>query len=354
LDIKSWFKSSIKRYFEIDDPIEIKKNKTVRLCETYDLHNFCRSSYTGNHEYSLFTVYGNRIHRFDYCGLGPSKKWSRYSESNNGVHKWKSHANGRTQFFIDEVRNHYHNDIDSDVYSPLVSLGNNEPSYSFPVWRRRLGRPNRIDDSFLNNFAINHLSADSPQLLSEIREYQQRYNQYIKKIDSLPLIIDSIVKSKFIERGVYPTATNNYHSIGYYHFGDVAVLLEQVWDNYLHYIEDLETYRSKNNIVTRSYSENNNILFLDTLVIGNGDRNMKDRMREVLNGLPQAQKILTALRDLRDSRRDLDSRVNSIQTLAITFHTQIRRNRYQTLCPCCPTQDPAIWNSTYYYGRRRA
>jgi hypothetical protein len=89
----------------------------------------------------------------------------------------------------DEVRNHYRNDIDNDVYSPLVHLRNNEPGYNLPVWRRRLGRPNRIDESFLNTSAIYHLNIDSPRLLTEIRENQNQYNRFVKNMETLPLMI---------------------------------------------------------------------------------------------------------------------------------------------------------------------
>jgi hypothetical protein len=170
------------------------------------------------------------------------------------------------------------------------------------------------------------------------------YEQYIKKIEALPRIIDSIVKSKFIENGIYPTTSNNYHNIGYYHFGDIALLLEQVWDNYLHYVDDFESYRTKNTIVTRSYNEKNNILYLDSIVIGSGNDDMKDRMRLVLNSLPHNMKILNALRDLYYSRRDLDRRVTLIQALANPFHAQIMRGQYRTLCSCCPTHNSSIWD----------
>lgn len=77
---------------------------------------------------------------------------------------------------------------------------------------------------------------------------------------------------------------DNYHNIGYFHFGDVAYVLEQVWDNYLHFIGNLESYKLKNRIASGSYSENNNILYLDGLVIGNGAENMRVEMRDVMNG----------------------------------------------------------------------
>ncbi len=272
------------------------------------------------------------------------KKFVRYSENDNGIHTWKSYAGGRTPFFIARVENHYHNEIDNDVYSPLVALGNDEPGYDFPVWRRRLGIPNPIDESFLTPTAFNHLTLDSPELLAEIREYQKRYNQYSMNIESLPRIIDSIVKSKFIERGIYPTPSDNYHNVGYYHFGDVAFLLEQVLDNYLHYVDDLPSYRTNNYIATRSYSKKDDILYLDGLVIGNGNCDQKDQMREALDGIPHIQIILNALKDLYDGRHDLDNRVSRIQILANPFHIQITRNQYRTLCPCCPTQNASIWD----------
>jgi hypothetical protein len=337
MNFKSWFKCNTIRYFALNDTCrdDYKNRYTDSIDNNAGIHNSSQSSASSSIIGSWWNYYSNN--RVD-------KEFARYSEYDNGLCTQENITDGYSTFFINEVRNHYRNDIDNDVYSPLVSLGNNEPGYDFPVWRRHLGRPNRIDESFLNAFTINHLGVDSPELITEIREYQNHYNQYFKSIESLPRIIDSIVKSKFIERGIYPTTSDNYHNVGYYHFGDVAFLLEQVLDNYLHYVNDLPSYRTNNYIAIRSYSKKDDILYLDGLVIGNGNCDQKDQMREALDSIPQIQIILNALRDLCDSRHDLDRRVNRIQTLANPFHIQITRNRYRTLCPCCPTQNASIWD----------
>jgi hypothetical protein len=333
----NWFKSSIKRYFEIDvDPVT---NDKSGLRQNSNISGLWNNDSDGSSELHIRDSWSTG----DLVYVGNVKKCARYGKDARRAFSSKTDTR-RSPFFIARVENHYHNEIDSDVYSPLVALGNNEPGYDFPVWRRRLGISNPIDESFLTPIAVSHLTHDSPKLLAEIIEYQKHYNQYHRDIESLPRIIDSIVKSKFIECGVYPTTSNNYHNVGYYHFGDVGVLLEQVWDNYLHYVDDLKSYKAKNNVAIRSYSERDDILFLDGFVIGNGDCDQKDKMREALDGIPCIRIILNVLKDLRDRRLDLDSRVDRIQSLAIPFHTQIRRNHYRTQCPCCPTQNPAIWN----------
>jgi hypothetical protein len=341
----NWFKSNIKRYFEIDvDPITIRKNVTCGLPETGHSSDIFYYLRVGNYEYNLPRIWRGRFHRFVNNLNGFNERWCGYCEGDSRLHKWNSYADGRAPFFIARVEFHYHNEVENDVYSPLVALGNDEPGYGFPVWRRRLGTPNPIDESFLTPTAVNHITQDSPRLLAEITEYQKHYNQYYKNIESLPHIIDSIVRSKFIEVGVYPTSSNNFQNIGYYHFGDVAHVLEQVWDNYLHFIDNLDSYKSKNRIATGSYSERNNILYLDSLVIGNGEESLRERMQKVMSGLPHNRRILSALSNLLESRRDLDRRVDLIQSLSSPFLTQIRRSNYRTQCPCCPTQNSAIWN----------
>jgi hypothetical protein len=333
----NWFKSRIRRYFEID--VKPTTNNTIGLCEDSNLSGLRFLGSYGHSKCDLRYIWNTGI-RVDDPGY--NKKRARYDKNSCRVLSTKTDTRG-SPFFINRVENHYHNEIDSDVYSPLAALGSDEPGYEFPLWRRRLGIPNSLDESFLTPTAINHLTRDSQKLLTEIREYQKHYNQYLKKIESLPRIIDSIVKSKFIDRGVCPTISNNYKNIGCY-YREVESLLEQVWYDYLHYIGDFSSYIAKNNIAIRTYRVQDNCLLLNGYIIGNGDCGHRDKMREVMNGLPQTQKILNALSDLHDSRHDLDRRIDTIQTLANPFLTQIRRGRYRTLCQCCPTQNPSIWD----------
>ena len=199
---KNWFKCNTIRYFALN--VECRDNHK-NWC-TRCLDNNTNINDPSQSSISSCTI-GSRWNYSTNSRMG--KKFVRYSENDNGIHTWKSYAGGRAPFFIARVENHYHNEIDNDVYSPLVALGNDEPGYDFPVWRRRLGIPNPIDESFLTPTAFNHLTLDSPELLAEIREYQKRYNQYSMNIESLPRIIDSIVKSKFIERGIYPTPSDH-------------------------------------------------------------------------------------------------------------------------------------------------
>jgi hypothetical protein len=63
-----------------------------------------------------------------------------------------------------------------------------------------------------------------PNLSNEIIEYRNR-RLHIKNVESLPQIVNSIVKSKFIKFGIYPVPTDNYKKEGYYHFEDVSHLL---------------------------------------------------------------------------------------------------------------------------------
>jgi hypothetical protein len=137
-----------------------------------------------------------------------------------------------------------------------------------------------------------------------------------KNVESLPLVISSVVKSKFIESGIYPTVSNNYHNIDYYHFGDIDYLLQLVWEDLIYYVDDLASLRTRNNIATLTYSNLGDILKLGNWVIGNGNDAQRATMQEVLNNIPQLQIILNAFRDLRNNKLELDSRVEHIRNLA--------------------------------------
>jgi hypothetical protein len=64
---------------------------------------------------------------------------------------------------------------------------------------------------------------------------------HIKNVEALPLIIDSLVKSKFIEVGIYPVKTD-YEEIGYYHFGDVNTELSLAWQTFLNSGRNIESF----------------------------------------------------------------------------------------------------------------
>ena len=121
--------------------------------------------------------------------------------------------------------------------------------------------------------ACNHISEDDPRLLIEITEYRNHFEQYTQELDSLQCIIDCIVKSKFIKCGIWPTTSDNYQNIGYYHFGDVANLLELVWDNYIYYMDEVKSFNTKNSIVIQTYNTQGDVLKLGNWVLGNGMKN---------------------------------------------------------------------------------
>ena len=188
-------------------------------------------------------------------------------------------------------------------------------------------------------------TADKPDLLNEIIEYRKRLEFHIKNVESLPRIVDSIVKSKFIECGIYPTHTDNYRKEGYYHFGDIDHLLNvDMCEGFLCSNRDIQSFVRNFNFLGREFSEDEHFLRLGNFVIGRGNEQQRQTMREVLTQIPKNHLILNALNGLMNSKSDLDTRSARIRGMANPLSRSIANLEYRTLCTCCPTQDNIIWN----------
>ena len=334
---KRWFKCNTIRYFALD----VKCRDNHKNWYTRCLDNNTNINDPSQSSISSCTI-GSRWNYSTNSRMG--KKFVRYSENDNGIHTWKSYAGGRAQFFIAQVRTHYRH-LNNEVYTPLTTL-NTEYSREglvSPLWKRHLGIGGRIPTNFLNDVAIRHLSEDNPQLLTEVRNYRLLYDQYKTKLKSLQRTIDCIIKNRFIERGVYPTASNNFHGLGCY-IGEVNSLLELVWVDFVTHINNVDVYHRSNNIANRTFVHNGNLLALDGFLIGRGDEQQIRDMETIMRNIPEIRVILDAFRDLRNSRDDLNNRAQLIRDLSQPFSNAIRHNEYQTLCSCCPTQNATIWD----------
>jgi len=206
---------------------------------------------------------------------------------------------------------------------------------TYPSWKKHFVVNGNIQDDFLTDTATMHLMADG--LWNEISEYRQHLELHRRRVESLPLIINSIVKSKFIESGIYPTVSNNYHNVGYYHFGDIDYLLQLLWEDQIYYGDNIVSFRTNNNIATLTYSNLGDILKLGNWIIGNGNEAQRANMQTVLNSIPQIHIIINAFRDLRKNKYELDSRADRIRNLANPLRTKLVWNEYDTQCTCCPS-----------------
>jgi hypothetical protein len=202
-----------------------------------------------------------------------------------------------------------------------------------------------VPDNFITEAGRNHISVDNVDLLNEISEYKERLKLHIKNVEILPHIIDSTIKSKFIEAGIYPVRTGNYEDIGYYHFGDVNMQLNVTWDNFLTSGRNIEAFVRRYNFNGLQFNEDQGYLKLGGFVVGRGNNEQRIRMRQILNEIPRNHFILNALNNLMNNKLDLDRRAQRIRNMATPLSQAITDREYRTVNRnCCPTHDPSIWN----------
>jgi hypothetical protein len=191
--IAAWFKCNAIRYFEINVSTATGYQNSV------DSH-FPVLNNNRNQRYVSFI--GDRNSTICSTDGWTCQRQPGSNQTNSRLPTTKTkEAAGRYQFFIGEVRNHY-DVLNRLVYSPLSSLGLNlvvDNPYEYPPWKSRMRVNGHIPDDFLTDMARYHLSTDGPNLLNEIIEYRNRFRIHNKNVESLPRIIDSIVKNMFIK-----------------------------------------------------------------------------------------------------------------------------------------------------------
>lgn len=259
--LAKWFKCNAKRYFEINvDSLKIERNGVARLCQGGFDSDFYPSYNTWYQKPSVIVGSGRNMagYNIGICQgqLGHNRQSGRIGETKI------PEATSRYGFFISEVRYHY-DILNRQVYEPLSSLGLNPivNPYEYPSWKSRLKVYGCVPDDFFTDMATRHISGDMPNLLNEIIEYRNRLRLHIKNVNLLPRIVDSIVKSKFIEAGVFPTSPDNYRKDGYYHFGDVDhVLNVDICEGFLLGDRDVRTFARNFNFLNREFSEDDRFL----------------------------------------------------------------------------------------------
>jgi hypothetical protein len=335
--VAAWFKCHAIRYFELDASIANIYQNSVDY-HFPDLNNNWNQNY--------LSYMGDRN-----SAICNSDDWicqgqPRCNQRDSRHISTKNKAVRRYQFFIGEVRNHY-DVVNRQVYGPLSNLGLShvDNPHEYPSWKSRLKVNGYIHDNFLTDMARHHISNDSPELLGEITDYMKCFRLHTKNVDSLPRIIASMVKSKFIESGIYPTPIDNYKKEGYYHFGDVGHILSvDICEGFLCGDRDVQSFVRNFNFLGHEFSEDERFLRLGSHVIGRGNKQQRDTMRDVLMQIPRNRLILNALNDLMNSKLDLDTRATRIRNMATPLSTSIVNLEYRRLYDCCPTQDSTIWN----------
>ncbi|MGB6532344.1 MAG: hypothetical protein WBF33_29935 [Candidatus Nitrosopolaris sp.] len=343
--LAKWFKCNAIRYFQINvDILKIGRNGAAWLCQG-DLDSSFSSSYnTWYRKLCLVDRWSNN--RTDYSiGIYQGQSGFNREISRNEETKIPE-ATSRRGFFINEVKNHY-TVLNREVYEPLSGLGLNPIAnpYEYPSWKSRLKVNGYIGDDFLTTMAIQHLSADMPDLLNEIIEYRNRLEFHIKNVESLPRIVDSIVKSKFIESGIYPTHIDNYKKEGYYHFGDIDHLLNvDMCEGFLCGNRDIQSFVRNFNFLGREFTNKGDILYLGGLVIGRGNAEQRRNMERVIKELPKDRLILNSFNDLMNNKIELENKASHIRNMAAPMTKSIANKEYRGLFSCCPTQDETIWD----------
>jgi hypothetical protein len=343
--LAKWFKCNAIRYFEINvDTLKIERNGATRLCQG-GLDSGFPPSYNTWYRKSCVVDRWNS-NRADYS-IGICQGQSGFNRQISRIAETKiQEATSRYGFFINEVRDHYAV-LNRQVYEPLSSLGLNPVAnpYEYPSWKSRLRVNGYIRDDFLTAMAIQHLSADMPDLLNEIIEYRNRLEFHIKNVESLPRIVDSIVKSKFIESGIYPTRTDNYKKEGYYHFGDIDHLLNvDMCEAFLCGNRDIQHFGRNFNFLGREFTNKGDILYLGSLVVGRGNAEQRKNMERILKELPGDTLILNSLNDLMNNKIDLENKASHIRNMATPTTKSIANKEYRGLFSCCPIQDEMIWD----------
>lgn len=305
-----WFKSNTIRYFELN---EWKDNKNLDNNSRYTSFNFTQYYYNSNRD-----IFDNNV------GARLDKQRSRYFHKNNGINKTTTQ---RHTFFINEVRNHYNN-LNRDIYQPLSELGlNSVVNITTPSWISYLTVSDTLPDNFLTENGRLHITNDNNDLLEEINQYRRILKFYGENLKALPRIIDAVVKSKFIEEGIYPVKTGNYEKMGYYHFGDVCRQLALTWHNFLSSDRNIQSFIRDYNFNGLQFNEQGDHLKLGDFIIGRGTNEQRRCMRDVLNTIVRNHMILNAFNDLmRSKNRSLYSGRNN-KKYGCTSFTINKRSR---------------------------
>jgi hypothetical protein len=331
-----WFKSNTIRYFELNECKTIDNSKN---CNNYNRHNNIN-----------FGQYFHKSHRnrtdID-VNIGIDKQQSRYHQKNNRIDKTfgKNITSNRQGFFINDVRTHY-NIINRNVYVPLSRLQVVMKTNIAPEWKARLQCVQNLTDEFLSPMAVQHISADNEGLLQQIRDYIALLNLHIKNVESFSLTTNAIIKSKFIEHGIYPTTTDNYEKEGYYYSGEANTQLNLTWMDFLVSSMDIQAFTRTYNFGGLQFTEDvdNSLVRLGKFIIGKGNHIQRTNIINIFNSTPRNGLILRGLIDLTNSISDLERWAQRIRNIATPISQSITDYQYRTLTNCCPTHDTSIWN----------
>jgi hypothetical protein len=341
-EIAAWFKSNAIRYFDVDtNNVSAEKNRTFRIYQNRTLDSFINSSNQRNYQYRIFI---DREYYANNDNIRIHKGGIRHTKNNSRVnYRKKKRETSRYSFFANEVRKHYNN-LDKDVYQPLSTLYIREGEYDYSPFHRFRIKVNNISDNFLSDMAIKHIAIDNTNLFDAIKDYMEYLILYNRSVESAPRVIESIVKSKFIQAGIYPTDIDNYSKVGYYHFDEVITILDLIWEDFLHSDMNIQSFIKSYNFRGLKYSKYEDILKQGAFIIGKGNDIQRDNMIKVLEQIPKNRLILKAFVDLVNSKSELERRAKRVRDMAASISNLISKHEYKTLCNCCPTQDSNIWN----------
>ena len=325
--ILNWFKFNAIRYFELDEFIENNKNNNYPYIN--NSNNIRSFKYDSEHSIYSWRNFGSWINNNWF-----SKQFSRCRTKDNRNYTFKSNT-GQQPFFIDEVRNHY-TILNQVIYLPLSNIITQDNENGI---KSRLELNTTLNEQILSHPFIQHLQNDNNNLFQEIQNLIHNINQHNFMIEQMMYTKDKIVKNKFIENGIFPVYENNYRSLGYYHFQDVSHVLEIIWTAFV-ISRDIELELSRFDFNTREQ-----ILRAGGFIIGRGnDENELTEMQRIFEQVVRDPLILNSLIRLSGNRQQLVARINQINTFMRNLSRAIQENRYRTLCECCPTLNPNIWN----------
>lgn len=242
----------------------------------------------------------------------------------------KFNSNSPTKsFFIDR---HYTR-LNEAIYIPLSNIIIQDSENGI---RTRLHLITNINEHLLSHPFIQHLRNDDNNLYEQLQNLIPNIKQHNFMVKQMMYTIESIIKNKFIENGIFPVYDSNYHSIGYYHFQDVSHVLELIWIGFL-ISRNIET-----EVRRYDFHITQQLLRIGTFIIARrNDENELTEIQRIFEQVIRDRLILNSFNRLSENRQQLVDRINKIKNAMGNISQAIQENRYNTVCDCCRIQIPS-------------
>lgn len=258
----------------------------------------------------------------------------RSNNSSSNIHNYSGLSYGLS-FFLDERRKHYKK-LNKLIFSELISLKNNG-SNQFGLFEYL-----RLKTCHLSTYAykdaVLHLKKHNQDLPELIENVLQGINTHNSKVNELYEIILNHIDEYFLSQSDSPISRISFIP------DNIKTQALGIWYDSVKSITNITNIQeiSKNidKQVEKLPTENradNTELYINSMIIGKGDKNSADRIRTSFITLLKNEEILKKLVYLVNRSPSLNKDVDYIVNNVKEISESIKQKYYNEKLSCCPS-----------------